>query len=179
MKGLWHIDRLQFEVALQYLTYPSLIPTFPDEILETLVQHAKHDDMTLPLAYYHTVQPTLTSSNATESLFTAIARASITEAFYFSRGQAENAQKHMFELLIFVEEESWFEDYLTTGDGRTLRKAKDTLLMRKIGTGRFTEAVLVEGTSSRAVGGLSWDMMQNAVQNGLGKRLEVQTYEYP
>jgi hypothetical protein len=86
-------------MALQYLTHPSLIPTFPDDILEVLVRHAKND-LTLSLAYYHTVQPALTSTQALESLFSAIARTSVTEGFYFSRGQPEYAQRHMFEMLI-------------------------------------------------------------------------------
>jgi hypothetical protein len=171
MKGLWHLDRLDLEVrqplmllnlrqkltvlqvALQYLTYPSLIPTFPDEILEVLIRLAKNDDFTLPLAYYHTVQPALCSSQAIESLLSAIARTNVTEAFYFCRSQQEYTQRHMFEMLtslvlnnspndtiasrsvelvnlpFTMEEEVWLEDYLLHGEGRTIRKSIDTLMM--------------------------------------------------
>jgi len=86
-------------LALQYLTHPSLIPTFADEILDVLVR-ASSNDLTLPLAYYHTIQPTLASSRATECLFSALARTSVTEAFYFCRGLAEYTHRHMFEMLV-------------------------------------------------------------------------------
>lgn len=174
-----------------------MIPTFPDDILEVLVRHAKNDDLTLPLAYYHTVQPALTSTQALESLYSAIARTSVTEAFYFCRGQQEYAQRHMFEMLISLvlnnsskdtaadrsmelvnlpftaEEEGWFEEYLSNGEGRTIPKASDTLMMRKLGTGRFAESLAVEGTSTRAIGGMNWKTLLLAVEDGLGRRLDV------
>jgi hypothetical protein len=174
-----------------------LIPTFPDDILEVLVRQAKNNDLTLALAYYHTVQPALTSTQALEGLFSAIARTSVTEAFYFCRGQQEYAQRHMFEMLISLvlnnsshdtvadrsmelvnlpftaEEEGWFEDYLSNGEGRTIRKASDTLVIRKIGTGRFTESLAVEGLNVRAIGGLDWNTLSDGVQDGLGPRLDV------
>jgi hypothetical protein len=174
-----------------------LIPTFPDDILEVLVRHAKNNDLTLPLAYYHTVQPALTSTQALESLFSAIARTSVTEAFYFCRGQQEYAQRHMFEMLISLvlnnsssntiadrsvelvnlpftaEEEGWFEEYLLNGEGRTIRKSKDTLMMRKIGTGRFTESLALKGMTVRTIGGMDWNTLSNAIEDGLGSRLDV------
>ncbi|KAG0647174.1 elys transcription factor [Hyphodiscus hymeniophilus] len=197
MKGLWHLDRREFEIALQYLTHPSLIPTFSDDILEALVRQSKNNDLTLALAYYHTVQPALTSSQALECLFSAIARTSVTEAFYFCRGQQEYAQLHMFQMLISlvlnspphsnivdrsvelvnlpftVEEDKWFEEYLTNGEGRKLRKAPDTLLIRKIATGRFTESLAVKGINVRAIGGMDWNTLSDAVQSGMGPRLNL------
>ncbi|PQE13350.1 ELYS-like domain protein [Rutstroemia sp. NJR-2017a BVV2] len=196
IKGLWHMDRLDFESALEYLTYPSLLPTFADEILEVLVRHSKHD-LAVPLAYYHTVHPTLTGSSATESLFSAIARTSVTEAFYFSRGQADSARRHMFELLISAvlsnsspetiadrsvelvnlpftqEEEAWFEDYLLRGEGRAIRKGRDTVMMRRIGMGKFSETLSLKGIGGRSVGGLDWDRLSAAVKEGLGPRIDV------
>lgn len=173
-----------------------MIPTFSDEILEVLVRHARKDDLTLPLAYYNTVQPALTSTQALESLFSAIARTSVTEAFYFSRGQPEYAQRHMFEMLISLvlnnspsstiadrsvelvnlpltlEEERWFEEYLLNGDGRQIRKSKDTLMMRRIGTGNFTGSLSLEGLTTRSIGGLDWAILADAVDEGLGPRLD-------
>jgi len=197
MKGLWHMDRLEFEVALQYLTHPSLIPTFADEILEVLVHHAKDGDVALPLAYYHTVQPTLTATGALESLFSAIVRASVTEAFYFCRSQSDYAHRHMFEMLISLvlnnspkrtvsdrsvelvnlpmtqEEEGWFEEYLCGGEGRSIRKGRDTVMMRRIGIGKFTKLLSLDNLNGRSIGGLDWDMMLEGIQNGLGARLDV------
>jgi hypothetical protein len=184
-------------VALQYLTHPSLIPTFPDEVLEVLVRHAKNNDLSLPLAYYHTVQPTLTSAQAIESLFSAMARTSVTEAFYFARGQPEYGQRHMFEMLIALvlnnsskdtisdrsvelvnlplnpKEEEWFEEYLQHGEGRSIKKAKDTLMMRRIGTGNFSGSLSIRNPNSHSMSGLDWHTLSEAVQDGLGPRLGV------
>ncbi|TVY75870.1 Protein ELYS [Lachnellula suecica] len=192
MKGIWHLDRREFQVALQYLTHPSLIPTFPDEILELLVRKA-NGDFSLALAYYHTVQPALTQSSAIQCLFRAIAASSVTEAFYFSRGQPEHTKRHLFEFLISLvinnspkttiadrsvelvnlpltqEEEAWFQEYLLHGDGRGLSKSKDTLMMRKIGTGKFTESLSVK-VGNRTVGGLDWRSLSEAIKDGLGPR---------
>lgn len=197
MKGLWHLDRLEFEMALQYLTHPCLIPTFPDEILEVLVGHAKNNDLSLPLAYYHTVQPSLTNPQALESLFSAIARTSVTEAFFFGRGQPEHARQHMFKMLVALvlnnsskdtiadrsvelvnlpfthEEEAWFEEYLQHGEGRLIRKAKDTLMMRRIGTGNFSESLSIRHMNGRAIGGLDWQVLTESVQDGMGPRIGV------
>ncbi len=181
--------------ALQYLGHPSLVPTFPDEILEVLVRHAKN--LELPLAYYHTAQPALTSQSAIECLFSAIARTSATEAFYFSRGHTEYAHRHMFEMLISLvlnnspqetladrsvelvnlpftrEEQEWFEEYLLSGEGRTLRKAKDTVMMRKIGTGNFKDSLYLKGINGRPIAGLDWGTLTAAVEDGLGPRADV------
>lgn len=193
MKGLWHMDRGEFEDALQYLTHPSIIPTFPDDILETLVK-ISNNDLTLSLAYYHTVQPTLTGLRAIECLFSALGRTSVTEAFYFSRGQTETTQRHMFEMLISLvlnnspketmadrcvelinlpltkQEEEWFEDYLLQGEGRGLKKALDTVMMRKIGTGNFAESLDLKGFSKNNIAGLDWGVLSDAVEDGLGPR---------
>ncbi|CAL3971831.1 unnamed protein product [Diplocarpon coronariae] len=195
MKGLWHLDRQEFELALQYLTYPSLIPTFADEILEVLVRKSR-GNLTLALAYYHTVQPSLTSGAAIECLFSALARTSVTEALYFSRGQPQQTQRRMFELLVSLvlnkssketmagrsvelvslpltaEEDEWLEDYVMRGEGRSVKKSKDTLMMRRIGVGNFTEALSMGGLSNRVVGGLDWGTLSEAIQDGLGPRLE-------
>ncbi|KUJ14641.1 uncharacterized protein LY89DRAFT_783738 [Mollisia scopiformis] len=196
MKGLWHLDRKEFELALQYLTHPSLVPTFADEVLEVLVRSSSKD-LSLALAYYHIVQPALASRQAIECLFSALGRTSVTEAFYFCRGQPEYAQRHMFEMLVALvlnnsssdtiaqrsielvnlpftkEEEDWFEDYILRGDGRALKKGKDTLMMRKIGTGDFAESLSLKGTHSRSIGGLDWTTLSNAVEDGLGPRLNT------
>ena len=115
MNGFWHMDQMEFEVrscnpvpcvrsnsmqnAIEYLTHPSLIPTYCEDVLEILVRNSK-DDHYLALAYYYTVQPALTNKSATECLFTAIAGSSVTEAFHFSRAQAPNTHRHTFEMLI-------------------------------------------------------------------------------
>ena len=179
------------------MTHPSLIPTFSDEILEVLVGHAEDNDLSLALSYYYTVQPVLANSQALESLFSAIARTSVTEAFYFCRGSPEHARRHMFEMLIAVvlnnsskdciadravelvnlpftkEEESWFKDYLQHGEGRSIKRAKDTLMMRRIGAGNFSEYLATRHMNGRSVGGLDWGILLEAVENGMGPRLGI------
>lgn len=184
-------------MALQYLTHPSLLPTFHEEILDTLIRHSEYDDFTLALAYYHTVRPTITSPHSLESLFSAMARMSVMEAFYFQREQSDIARHKMFESLISIilqtlpgekaatralelvnlpfntEEEAWFEEFLITGAGRGFKKARDTVMMRKIGMGNYTDALLLEGADNRPLGGLSWKTMLGGLEERLGPRLDV------
>jgi hypothetical protein len=117
----------------------------------------------LVLAYFNAVQPILRTSTALESLFEAMAHANILEALLFSRRHAESTREVLFRRLVTValqglkddvspsgaselaflpfdaEEDTWFEQFLTTGDGKNLNKAKDALLIRKIATDRFSE----------------------------------------
>lgn len=182
---------------MQYLTHPSLRPEYQEDIFETLVRQCQNDDLTLALAYYHTVQPTIKSPRVVESLFSALARTSVVEAFYFSRVQADVTRRRMFEMLVTMaihgprgeklaargselvnlpftqEEESWFEQYLTQGEGSKLKGAKDTLLMRRIGTGKFTEALALDFGGGKMSGGLSWELMQDGLQDGLGPRVDI------
>lgn len=72
-----------------------------------------------------------------------------------------------------AEEDAWFEDYLLRGDGRTLKKSKDTMMMRKIGTGNFTESLSLKVTNNRPIAGLDWGTLSGAVEDGLGPRLEI------
>ncbi|KAI0200435.1 nuclear pore complex assembly-domain-containing protein [Astrocystis sublimbata] len=166
MKGLWHLDARSFEVALEHLTHPSLISDFTDDIITVLVRHAedkKDGDYTLPLAYYYTVQPSIQSSSALQLLFDAIARSSVLEAFEFSRAHAEYMRRQLFQRLVSItldsgsrsadetaaerafeltslpfdaDEEQWFKEYLTSGEGKRLKTAKDTLVMRRVATGQ-------------------------------------------
>ncbi|KAL8950236.1 MAG: hypothetical protein Q9222_003725 [Ikaeria aurantiellina] len=158
--GMWYLDRGRFEKALDYLSEPVLIPTFPEEIVYLLCTHPDQRDDKLPLAYYYTVSPPITSSKVLQALFSKIAKSSITEAFFWARKQAESSHRQLFEQLISssmdgpegedrarrsVElihlpfnkvEETWFEKFLRDGRGRTFAGAKDALEVRAIATGR-------------------------------------------
>ncbi|OTB03224.1 hypothetical protein M426DRAFT_322015 [Hypoxylon sp. CI-4A] len=160
MKGLWHMDALQFDLALQHLTHPSLQPDFVDDIITVLVRHAKNGDYSKPLAYYHAVQPILQSSSALELLFDALARSSVVDAFQFSRSHADFMRRQLFNRLVLsaldsthndesaerardltslpfdAEEEQWFTECLQSTEAKRLPVAKDTLLMRRIATGQ-------------------------------------------
>ncbi|OKL58264.1 hypothetical protein UA08_06473 [Talaromyces atroroseus] len=183
ISGLWHLDRLEFRLALEFLTEPSLIPTFPDEILYvlTLEKLPRHDD-SLAIAYYITVSPPLESETVQQSYFETLCRASITESFYFSRRYDDDRRRRFLEQLIFFvhkttpgntrgeraielinlpfdeQEETWFEDYLLNGKVATLSGAKDTVLMRRLATGKTRDLpASVKSLGGRKIDGINWD----------------------
>lgn len=205
--GLWYLDRLEFRVraflsyqsfvsnsdriqrALEYLTEPSLIPTFPDEILYvlTLTHLPKHDD-SLAMSYYHTVSPPLASEKVQKAFFEVLCRASITEAFYFARKNDEiRRRRYLEQLVVFVhsssagqirgeramelvnlpfdeEEEKWFEDCLLHGAAKTLHGAKDTVLMRRLATGKLKDlSADVESLGGKKIDGLNWDDLRQSM----------------
>ncbi|TDZ60893.1 Protein ELYS [Colletotrichum trifolii] len=190
MKGLWLLDHLQFEKALEYIAHPSLTTDFADEIMTALVRHAPEGDYTLPLSYFHTVQPILRTPEALEQLFNAMAKTSVTEAFHYSRTHSESVKAQLLRQLIAsvldapaseetaarateliglpfdATDEKWFEEYLTEGDGKKLKTAKDTLLMRQLVTGRYSDAVRDKSLGSR------WGVVLEGLKSGLGGRIE-------
>ena len=147
--------------------------------------------MTLPLAYFHTVSPCITSSKVLEEFFSILCRSSVTEAFFFSRGLGSVRHRDLFEkLLNFVlanspgairatrsmelinlplaeEEEAWFEEYLKDGKGRTLSGASDTLVMRAL-VARRPNAIMEYGinTNGRKIDGINWSILKDSIQRG-------------
>ena len=177
--------------ALDYLTEPTLTPTFPEEILYTLCRHTPQDDVTLPIAYYQTVSPSIKSGKVLETYFLTLCRASITEAFYFSRTHGDLNHRVLFEKLItFVhanssgptkanrgvelislplneDEEVWFNEYLNNGRGSTLPGATDTLIMRGISIGRPDPHLQNRRrASSQKIGGINWETLTNGTRTG-------------
>ena len=176
---------------MDYLTEPALTPTFPEEILYTLCRHTPQDDVTLPIAYYQTVSPSIISGKVLETYFLTLCRASITEAFYFSRTHGELNHRVLFEKLItFVhanssgatkanrgvelislplneDEEAWFHEYLNDGKGSTLPGSTDTLIMRGISIGRLDPSLQHRRrASSQKVGGINWETLTNSTRTG-------------
>lgn len=206
IEGLWNLDRLEFKVcpgarrfgidcidmiqrAIEYLSEPSIIPTFPDEILYalTLTHIPRHDDG-LVMAYYLTVNPPLTSEKAQKAFMGTMCRASITEAFYFTRKHHDALrQTYLHQLIEFVhgtdagqlrsrramelidlpfddQEEEWFEDALLRGRAKTLPGAKDTVMMRRLATGRTADmSVELESLGGKKVDGLNWDLLKQSI----------------
>lgn len=102
-----------------------------------------------------------------------MARTDATEALFFSRTQPECAREILFRRLVSIalgdkrsdsssgardlaflpfesDEEVWFEDYLMNGDGKSLKRAKDTLLIRKIAGDQFDQMSQVRGAGQWA-----------------------------
>ncbi|TFB06529.1 Protein ELYS [Trichoderma ghanense] len=184
MKGLWYMDGLEFSTALEYVAHPSLISDFADDIIIALVEHAADGDYDLALSYFHTVQPVLKTSRALELIFGAIAQTTVTEALLYSRTYPEHTREQLFRQMVaetlgsksdqadelaFLPfdstEEAWFEEYLSTGEGRNLKKAKDTLLVRKIASDRFGE-IRTQRTSSQ------WGPVLEGIKMGIEGQLE-------
>ena len=187
--GIWLLDRGKFERALDFLTEPILIPTFPEEILYTLCKHPEQKDPSLPLLYYHTVSPAIRSRKVLETFFSVFAVVSVTEAFYFARKQFEPQHQQLFEQLIGSvlggkegekradrsvelvhlplneDEEAWFEEYLTDGMGRNLPGAKDTLIIRAIAS-RKTSDILKDGNDlgERKINGMDWSRVRDILK---------------
>lgn len=192
------MDRQEFRTALEYLTHPSLLPTFQEEILTTLVHRAPSpNDYTLALAYYDTVNPTMTNPETLDALFLAMAKTNVAFAFHFSRQQGDATRQIFFESLIAhvinaaanektaeravelvdlpfdQEEEVWFEEFLTVGQGKGYKRAADTLMMRRIATGKYVEALDCDVGDGMPINGLSWDTVCDGITRGLGSRLEL------
>lgn len=174
------------QAALEHLTQPALLPTFASEILLQLLKHSKDPD--LPLAYYHAVSPPLQlNSEVRREYFKFLARGSVQQAFFASRGQPDH--QTLFEIIIeavlsepetrtradagtalvdlplTAEEEEWFEEYLS-GQGSVHPGAADTLIMRKIAMGKGSDALGIEGRlRDHKVDGVDW----NVVKSGLSR----------
>ncbi|VZH88740.1 unnamed protein product [Fusarium fujikuroi] len=175
MKGLWYLD-------------PSLIPDFADNIMTVLVQSAQDGDYSIALSYFYTVQPKLKTSAALELLFGAMAKTNISEALFYSRTQSPHTRELLFRQLIasvldsphdelserasqltFLpfdkSEETWFEEYLLHGNGKTHKKAKDTLVMRKIACDQFSDVAKIRH-------GGQWSGILEGIKGGINGHAE-------
>ncbi|ETN45331.1 uncharacterized protein HMPREF1541_09162 [Cyphellophora europaea CBS 101466] len=157
--GLWELDHCQFPRALDCLTDPTLIPpTFPDDVLMVLLRHPKATP-SQAMAYYVTVQPPLQDETVLIAYFDLLVRTSVSEAYDFARQSSQH--KRLFESLVtsiheaepgdaraagavqligmpFTEdEERWFEECLLQGSASKCNGAKDSILMRRLATGRL------------------------------------------
>jgi len=212
IEGLWALDRMDFAIAVSHLTHPSIIPTFPDEILLTLLRgkdklgsvgmQRRKDDEILPLAYYNCVKPPLDDPKVRKEFAIYLAGRNVSETYYWIHTRPDYEHKPLLEILIeqtleknvwssgtndeaysreeravelvslpFTEEEEDFiEEFLTKGKGRTYQGAQDTVMMRRITTGRLSDVVDETGTRGRRVDGVNWEVLKDGVKKGLGPR---------
>jgi hypothetical protein len=205
VEGLWALDHLQCETAVGHLTHPSIIPTFPDEILLVLLNcvptTSERNGEILPLAYYNCANPPLASEEVKTEFVKYMARRNVTETFFWIRDRPEYEQKQLLGTFIkeilqgsllegekegalsreekaaelvglpFTdEEESWMETFLTEGDGRAYTNAADTVLMRRIATGRLYVAASDVQAKNRKHDHLTWEILKDGVKKGLGPR---------
>ncbi|KAF2033325.1 hypothetical protein EK21DRAFT_58995 [Setomelanomma holmii] len=133
IEGLWALDHLEFRTAVENLTHPSIIPTFPDDIMYTLLkgrdrlgsvglQKATEDDI-LPLAYYNCVKPPLEEQKVRDEFAKYLAGRNVTETFYWIRTRPEYEQKPLMEILMeqTLEKSAWLSG---VEDGAYTREEK-------------------------------------------------------
>ncbi|KAF5241955.1 hypothetical protein FANTH_8915 [Fusarium anthophilum] len=188
IKGLWYLDRQEYSRALEYISHPSLTPDFADNIMTVLVQSAQDGDYSIALSYFYTVQPKLKTSAALELLFGAMAKTNISEALFYSRTRSPHTRELLFRQLVASvldsphdelserasqltclpfdkSEEAWFEEYLLHGNGKTHKKAKDTLVMRKIACDQFSDVAKIRH-------GGQWSGILEGIKGGINGHAE-------
>lgn len=183
--GLWEMDHLQFQRALEYLTDPSLTATFADEILLVLLTHPKSDP-SLAMGYYISVRPPLQKKETLDAYFEWLVNTNVIEAYKFAK-QRPSEHRRLFEFLVVAvheeqademraqralqivglplseEEETWFEECLLQGQGSKCPGAKDSVLMRRLAMGKGLQAGggSVNRLKGAKINGINWENIRN------------------
>lgn len=185
VSGLWELDHCQFSKALEHLTDPSLTPTFADDILLVLLQYPKCDNA-LAMAYYITVRPPLRNRHTLDSLFALLIAANVTEAYNFAKLNPDH-QRLFEDLVVSIhqedtsearaqralqliglplsdEEEAWFEECLLKGRAAKSPGAKDSVLMRRLVTGKLRSGSgAVDRLKGSKIDGVNWEDIRQIV----------------
>ena len=186
--GLHNLDHGQTKQALELLTDPSLTPTFSDQILYTLLQNSKLD-RALVMAYFLTVSPPLEDQKTLNAYFSFLSDTSITHAYRFCQRHVDSQRRALFEKLILValssggdqtasgaetliglpftnEEVLWFEDFLLHGKGSSCHGAKDSVVMRRIATGRdYADIPALHQFRGKNIDGTNWGSVRTNLQS--------------
>lgn len=190
MQGLWELDHAQFSRALEHLTDPSLALPFADEVLFSLLKHPRRESA-LATAFYISVSPPLRDPKTIDAYFELLSTNSLVEAYYFAKRQDELNHKTLFEKLVAnvhqekpghiratratvlaglpfsSQEEVWLEDFLLHGKGSKLSGAKDTVMVRRLATGRPAPTAADSATLHRLKGqnidGVSWETIRKSI----------------
>lgn len=173
------------------MTEPSLIPTFPDEILYVLtIPQIPHRSDSFAITYYLTAAPPLASEKVQRAYFEILCRASITGAFYFTRRYNGFSRDGLFvQLVEFVhktpagqtrskramelvglpldeDEEAKLEEVLLSGSLSNLPGTRDTIMMRKLATGQLDNLPgELESLGGKKVDGLNWDTLRESMKH--------------
>ncbi|KAF2747538.1 hypothetical protein M011DRAFT_402495 [Sporormia fimetaria CBS 119925] len=161
--GLWALDHLDCETAVSYLTHPSIIPTFPDEIMLVLLHQARASreprKTVLPLAYYNCANPPLAGEQVRMDFVGYMSDRNVTEALYWIRARPEHEQRQLLELLI-----QDILDRASRDDGQEDVYPRDDKAKELVGLPLTTdeenwmEAFLMEGKGRNLRG--AWDTVQ-------------------
>lgn len=74
------------------------------------------------------------------------------------------------------EEDAFIEKFLTEGKGRVFHGAHDTVIMRKIATGKLQDVASDTGARGRRVDGVNWEVLKDGVKKGLGPRKDEEAF---
>jgi hypothetical protein len=74
------------------------------------------------------------------------------------------------------EEENFIETFLTEGKGRTFQGAQDTVMMRRIATGRLADVAADSSHRGFKKDGVNWEMLKDGVKRGLGPRKDEEAF---
>lgn len=187
IQGLWELDHAQFSKALEHLTDPTLTLPFADEILTALLRHPKCD-RSLASAFYICVSPPLKDSKTLGLYFDLLLSNNLVEALYFARGRDATSHRSLFEKLVvklhqekasrrradravlFVglrltaEEEEWLEGCLLSGAASKLPGASDTVLVRRIATGRLSDQTdAISRFKGEKIDGVDWENVRGSI----------------
>lgn len=157
----------------------------------------------MPLAYYQAVRPPLSTQEAKLEFVRYLASISITETLFSIRQGPSSTQRELIEALIHEalqnstresradhglelinlpftsEEEKWFEHYLLVGPGKSIHGARDTVMTRKVMTGKMDDALdCGKHLSGRKFDGMTWETVKDAIEQGMGPRRGSQTPKY-
>jgi Nuclear pore complex assembly len=184
VSGLHNLDHGHTRQALESLTDPSLIPTFSDQILYTLLKSARVDN-SLAMAYYVTVSPPLQDQKTLDAYFSFLCDTHILHAYHFCQTRVDSQRKALFEQLILAalsprgdqtvsraetlvalpftdDEVRWFEDFLLHGKGSSCHGAKDSVVMRRIATScDYMELHALRRFRGQKVEGMNWGDVRN------------------
>lgn len=63
------------------------------------------------------------------------------------------------------QEEEWFENALLRGNAKTLHGAKDTVMMRRLASGKTAGlSAELESLGGKKIDGLNWDMLKQSME---------------
>ncbi|KAF2870964.1 nuclear pore complex assembly-domain-containing protein [Massariosphaeria phaeospora] len=89
-----------------------------------------------------------------------------------SKYTREDKATELVSLPFDEQEEEWIEAFLVGGAGRHLKRAADTVLMRRIATGRLQDVARDVKTKGERHDGINWESLKAGVKRGLGPRKE-------
>ncbi|KAF2827387.1 hypothetical protein CC86DRAFT_455059 [Ophiobolus disseminans] len=179
IEGLWALDHLEFRNAVENLTHPSIIPTFPDEILLTLLKTGDRlgiagmqknpDDDILALAYFNCVKPPLDDQKTRIEFAKYMSTRNVTETYYWIRTRPQYEHKPLLEILIeqTLERSTWsgsVENVAYTREDKALELVSLPLSEEEE---EFFEKFLTEGKGRTFIGATDTLLMRRVAMGRL------------